>query len=106
MWHYSMHNLYIPVVLILLAIAALFGYEYSADSRVNEDAQQAISAALGTPSEVVLVTSREVNSGYGLCGSYQLATAEGEAAPFFYSKVDDDAELDAESRRFRMNCGE
>ncbi|ALM52708.1 hypothetical protein [Halomonas huangheensis] len=101
-----MHNLYIPVVLILFSIVALFGYEYSADSRVNTDAQQAISAALGTSSEVALVESHEVNSGYGLCGSYRLATAEDEAAPFFYSKVDDDAELDAESRRYRMNCGE
>lgn len=101
-----MHNLYIPVVLILLSIAALFGYEYMADSHVDDDIQQAISAALGAPDQMTLFDLREVNTGYGVCGHYRLASGQDEAAPFFYSKVDDNAELDAESRRYRMNCGE
>lgn len=105
-----MHNLYIPVVLIVLSIVALLGYEYMGDSHVEDDIHHAINVALGTAtapsSQMTLLDQREVNTGYGVCGRYRLVVGQDEAAPFFYSKVDGNAELDAESRRYRMNCGE
>lgn len=101
----AVHNLYIPVIMILVAIGLVIGAATLSDGDVDADIQHAIAATLDTSQEVVLKDMKEVNHGYGVCGWYQLAgSSDDETARFFYTKVDDEAELDVDSRRYRMNC--
>ncbi|QEM80539.1 hypothetical protein [Halomonas binhaiensis] len=100
----AVHNLYIPVIMIVVAIGLVIGAATLSDGDVDANIQHAIAATLDTSEEVVLKDMKEVNHGYGVCGWYQLAGSGDEAARFFYTKVDDEAELDVDSRRYRMNC--
>nr|WP_300314527.1 hypothetical protein [Halomonas sp.] len=99
-----MHNLYIPVIMILVTVGLVIGAATLSDGDVDTDIQHAIAATLDTSQEIVLKDMKEVNHGYGVCGWYQLSGSSDEFARFFYTKVDDEVELDIGSRRYRMNC--
>ena len=42
-----MHNVYVPVVAILLVFGAIFGYQAFSDSQVDDDVAQLIAAQRG-----------------------------------------------------------
>ncbi|MEA3251499.1 MAG: hypothetical protein U9Q35_07990 [Pseudomonadota bacterium] len=105
-----MHNLIIPLVTCIIAFAAIFGYQAYTDSQLDEHIERAIAASLDSEQrdepKVELTTTREVNKGYGICGEYTLAAPPGGDGAFFYSKVSERVTLDADSARYRANCGE
>lgn len=100
-----MHNLYIPVVAILVAFAIIFGGQAISDSRVDDDIKVLISQEIGTEGEVELSSMKEVQKGYGVCGLYQQVEGKDGSRPFYYSKVNERVTLDAESRTYRRQCG-
>ncbi|MGM8932962.1 hypothetical protein [Salinicola halophyticus] len=99
-----MHNLYIPVVAILVVAAIIFGGQAISDSQVDDDIKALISQQLGSDREIELQAMKEVQKGYGVCGLYQTAERGRDASPFYYSKVNERVTLDAESERYRRHC--
>lgn len=99
-----MHNLYIPVVAILVVAAIIFGGQAISDSQVDDDIKTLISQQLGSDREIELQAMKEVQKGYGVCGLYQTGERSQHASPFYYSKVNERVTLDAESERYRRHC--
>ncbi|MBB3230836.1 hypothetical protein [Halomonas stenophila] len=97
-----MHNLWIPVVAILVAAGLIFGGQ--AVSEAKRDAQVAarIAERLDTPQRVDLSHLTEVNKGYGLCGDYALPG--GPTARFYYHTVTERLTLDDTAPLYRSNC--
>ncbi|MCE3026461.1 hypothetical protein [Salinicola sp. DM10] len=97
-----MHNVYVPVVAILLVFGAIFGYQAFSDSQVDDDVAQLIAAQRGVE-KVEMKDLQSVQKGYGLCGEYR---AEGETAyaPFYYSQVNEQVTLDTQAKVFQKYC--
>lgn len=100
-----MHNLYIPVVAILLAFAIIFGGQALSDSQVDDDIKSLIASQLGGEDEIELQATREIQKGYGVCGEYRVAGQHHSFSPFYYSKVNERVTLGAESERYQRHCG-
>ncbi|OLO04779.1 MULTISPECIES: hypothetical protein [Salinicola] len=99
-----MHNLYIPVVAILVAFAIIFGGQAVLDSQVDDDIESLILRQLDVEGDIELQATKEVQKGYGVCGLYQVVGQDQGALPFYYSKVNERVTLDAESERYRRHC--
>ncbi|WP_110657651.1 hypothetical protein [Salinicola halimionae] len=99
-----MHNLYIPVVAILVAFAIIFGGQAISDSHVDDDIKSLISAGLDTDDEIELTAIKEVQKGYGVCGDYKTTAQREKALPFYYSKVNERVVLDTDSRSYKRHC--
>jgi len=99
-----MHNLYIPVIAILVAFAIIFGGQAISDSGIDDDIKALISQRIGVDGEIELRAMKEVQKGYGVCGLYQTADQRQRSLPFYYSKVNERVTLDAESERYRRHC--
>ncbi|WP_251977346.1 hypothetical protein [Salinicola avicenniae] len=99
-----MHNLYIPVVAILVAFAAIFGGQAISDSQVDDDINALIVEQLGIDHAVELQSMRDVQHGYGVCGRY-LDPAAGEATTaFYYSEVNERVALGEHASAYERHC--
>lgn len=101
-----MHNLYIPVVAILVAFAIIFGGQAISDSHVDDDIKQLISQQVDTDGEIELSALEEVQKGYGVCGRYRLADSASATLPFYYSKVNERVSLGADSSGYQRQCSD
>ncbi|WP_136066253.1 hypothetical protein [Modicisalibacter radicis] len=103
-----MHNLIIPLVTCVIAFAAIFGYQAYTDSQLDEHIERAIATSLAGERpgeiEVELTATHAVNKGYGVCGTYTLASPEDDSDAFFYSKVSEHVTLGVDARDYRANC--
>lgn len=100
-----MHNLYIPVVAILVAFAIIFGGQAISDSHVDDDIKALISQQVDAGGGIELSSMREVQKGYGVCGLYEMTDQAIGSRPFYYSKVNERVTLDTESKSYRRQCG-
>lgn len=98
-------NIIVPIALILVLAAAIFGGQAVSESRADSNIQQALATTLETSNEIELKFLQRVNNGYGVCGLYKSAASEQGYASFFYDKVNDTITLDVDSRRYTSNCG-
>ncbi|MEQ5855877.1 hypothetical protein NFI08_09280 [Halomonas sp. EF61] len=94
----------VPAVAVVLLAAAIFGSQAMSDSRLDDDARAALAASLQTSAPIELANLQEVRYGYGVCGSYRLASDEGFAS-FYLNTQSGEVELDVNSRRFNTHCG-
>lgn len=101
-----MHNLYIPVVAILVAFAIIFGGQAISDSHVDDDIKTLILQQVDAKGEIVLSSMNEVQKGYGVCGRYQTAGQSTNLLPFYYSKVNERVTLDADAKAYRRHCSD
>ncbi|MBB3143341.1 hypothetical protein [Halomonas organivorans] len=97
-----MHNLWIPVVAILLVAGLIFGGQMVSDANRDDEIAARIAERLDTRDDIELIRVREVNKGYGLCGEYLRASRPAE--PFYYQTVSETLTLDAEAPLYRENC--
>ncbi|WFF42249.1 hypothetical protein EVC62_12450 [Salinicola endophyticus] len=97
-----MHNVYVPVVGILLVFGAIFGYQAFNDSQVDDNVAQLIATQRGVE-KVEVKDLDSVQKGYGLCGQYRVA-GETAYAPFYYSQVDDRVTLDTQAKSYQKYC--
>ena len=98
----AMHNLWIPVVAILLAAGLIVGAELVSDARRDDHIAAAIAERLDTNERVDLSHLTEVNKGYGLCGDYALPG--GPTARFYYHTVTERLALGDAAPLYRDNC--
>ncbi|WP_110686531.1 hypothetical protein [Salinicola aestuarinus] len=97
-----MHNVYVPVVAIVVAFAAIFGFQAFSESHLDDDIADKIAASLGTDTGVGIETMESVQKGYGFCGTY--VTDGAAPAPFYFSKVDERVVLDTDARELQNHC--
>lgn len=99
-----MHNVYIPVIAIVLVFAVIFGGQAISESHVDDDIAALLAKQLNSDDQVDLKDLKTVEKGYGTCGWFK-ASAQDEYAPFYYSKVNEQVTLDTTSKRYRNHCG-
>ncbi|GEK73998.1 MULTISPECIES: hypothetical protein [Halomonas] len=98
-----MHNLWIPVVAILLVAGLIFGGQWMADNDRNDQIAARIAERLNAQDDVEIERLLEVNKGYGLCGD--AVRADRPALPFYYHTVTEQLALGADAPAYRENCG-
>ncbi|MCK2185263.1 hypothetical protein [Halomonas getboli] len=98
-----MHNLWIPVVAILLVGGLIFGGQWMADNDRNDQIAARIAERLDAQDDVEIERLLEVNKGYGLCGD--AVRADRPALPFYYNTVTEQLALGADAPAYRENCG-
>ncbi|WP_110651736.1 hypothetical protein [Salinicola peritrichatus] len=99
-----MHNVYVPVIAIVVAFGIIFGSQAITESHLDDDVAALIAAQLDGVDQVELKDLKEVEKGYGMCGWYK-PQGQDDYTPFYYSRVNERVTLDADSSRYRNHCG-
>ncbi|WP_110666435.1 hypothetical protein [Salinicola halophilus] len=99
-----MHNVYVPVIAIVVAFAAIFGFQAFNESHLDDDIAHRIAASLDTGASVGIEAMESVQKGYGFCGTYIVEGRDAAPAPFYYSKVDERVVIDTDAREFQNHC--
>jgi hypothetical protein len=97
-----MHNLWIPVVAILLVAGLTFGGQAVSDAQRNDAIAARIAERLEVPDTLEIGRLLEVNKGYGLCGD--AIGGERPAVPFYYHSVTERLALGADASLYREHC--
>lgn len=98
-----MHNVYVPVIAIVVAFGIIFGSQAISESHVDDDIAALIATQLDGVDQVELKNLKKVDKGYGMCGWYRPQGQSGYTA-FYYSKVNERVTLHANSSRYRNHC--
>ncbi|SEN32822.1 hypothetical protein [Halomonas caseinilytica] len=97
-----MHNLWIPVVAILLIAGLIFGSQAVSDAKRDAHIATRIAEHLETHDKGEISHLRTVNKGYGLCGDY--LRDDRPAIAFYYHTVTKKLAVGTNATRYRENC--
>ncbi|WNL38294.1 hypothetical protein RN347_13260 [Halomonas sp. PAMB 3264] len=97
-----MHNLWIPVVAIVVVAGLIFGSQAYSEAQRDAHISEAISQRLDrqTPAEISNLMS--VNKGYGVCGDYALSGAE--TGRFYYNSATERLAVGSDEALYQDNC--
>lgn len=97
-----MHNLWIPVVAIVVVAGLIFGGQAYSEAQRDAHIAAMISERLDrqAPAEISHLT--RVNKGYGVCGDYKLPSAE--PGRFYYNSNTKRLALGTDAPLYQDNC--
>lgn len=97
-----MHNLWIPVVAIVVVAGLIFGNQAYSEAQRDAHIATAISERVGSQTSAEISHLRQVNKGYGVCGDYALSGVE--AGHFYYNSATKRLALGSDDALYRDNC--
>jgi len=96
------HNLWIPVVAIFVVAGLIFGGQAYSEAQRDAHIAATIAGRLDSQGSVEISHLARVNKGYGVCGDYELSSAE--SGRFYYNSATKRLALGADAPQYRDNC--
>lgn len=97
-----MHNLWIPVVAILVVAGLIFGGQAYSEAQRDAHIAAMISERLASHEPAEISHFTRVNKGYGVCGDYKLSNAE--SGRFYYNSATKRLALGTDAPLYQDNC--
>ncbi|RUR39333.1 hypothetical protein [Vreelandella populi] len=97
-----MHNLWIPVVAIVGVAGLIFGGQAYSEAQRDAHIAAMISEHLDSHKPAAISHLTRVNKGYGVCGDYELSSAE--SGRFYYNSATKRLALGADAPLYQDNC--
>ncbi|WP_136255651.1 hypothetical protein [Onishia niordana] len=96
-----MHNLWIPVVAILVVAGLIFGGQAYSEAERDAHIAELIGERLDSQQPAEISHLARVNKGYGVCGDYALSS--DESGRFYYNTATERLAL-GDAPLYRDNC--
>lgn len=97
-----MHNLWIPVVAIVVVAGLIFGGQAYSEAQRNAHIAETTSERLDSQAPAEISNLATVNKGYGVCGDYALSSAE--SGRFYYNSNTKQLALGTDDPLYHDNC--
>ncbi|RUR53044.1 hypothetical protein [Vreelandella populi] len=97
-----MHNLWIPVVAIVVVAGLIFGSQAYSEAQRDAHIAAMISERLDSQAPAEISHFTRVNKGYGVCGDYKLPSAE--SGRFYYNSATKRLALGTDAPLYQDNC--
>lgn len=97
-----MHNLWIPFVAILAVAGLIFGGQAYSEAQRDARIAATIAERLDSHKPAEISHLARVNKGYGVCGDYELSSAE--SGRFYYNSTTKHLALGTDAPQYRDNC--